>query len=624
MFQINQIDVKNEDIAKVETLFGFTFTDEQKAIIRNWSSSDIQACPGSGKTTTLAAKLIILAEKLPKAFQQGICVITHTNIAVKEIKNKLGDYSKFYEKYPHHFGTIQSFVDKYLAIPAYKHHFKQAPKIIDHFHWLEVVSRDTRYANFSRNKFIMRSQIDVSKLVYNRHDFKISKKIDNANPFVREQTDTYKNIKRWKDEFFKEGYISYAEAYSIAFSYLRQYPQLKNLFSKRFPIVFIDEMQDMETHQHEIIKDLFDDTNVVVQRIGDTNQSIFNSISSTSETWAPQATLHLTKTNRLPKHIANIVQPICLNPQPMTGREIETTVIQPTIIIFNNETINLVKNKFIELIKEHNLHLNSNNVFKAVGMVKEHNSLGIKSYWEDFDKKISPKNRQEFTTLKGYIDKCSLGNKNVKSLRKTILHCISYALKIERIKHPVTEKYFTSYTLIKFLKENHSEKLNELNISMSKWILKLNTPLETKEDIKSYIVQLVSFFSGRQYVGSSLKTFLNSNTSDLQNENEPVQEYTYENISIYFDTVHGIKGETHTATLYLETFNRTFDIGAKILPYIVNRRADNACKKKLPFAYVVMSRPTDLLCLAVHESRFTKNLRAYFENINNGWSITRC
>lgn len=59
MFDFKKLNITVEDIAFVENHFGFKFNERQKRIIRFWDSTDIQACPGSGKTTTLAAKLII-------------------------------------------------------------------------------------------------------------------------------------------------------------------------------------------------------------------------------------------------------------------------------------------------------------------------------------------------------------------------------------------------------------------------------------------------------------------------------------------------------------------------------------------------------------------------------------
>ncbi|RNA63224.1 hypothetical protein D1631_15450 [Chryseobacterium nematophagum] len=57
--------------------------------------------------------------------------------------------------------------------------------------------------------------------------------------------------------------------------------------------------------------------------------------------------------------------------------------------------------------------------------------------------------------------------------------------------------------------------------------------------------------------------------------------YTYvqedDSVEIQFDTIYGVKGETHAATLYVETYTRTYDIGGKILDFII---ADEDGKKR--------------------------------------------
>ena len=55
-------------------------------IIKEDRSCYVQASPGSGKTTVLLAKLIILANKMPLPEGKGVCVLTHTNVAIDEIK----------------------------------------------------------------------------------------------------------------------------------------------------------------------------------------------------------------------------------------------------------------------------------------------------------------------------------------------------------------------------------------------------------------------------------------------------------------------------------------------------------------------------------------------------------
>lgn len=130
------LDVTKEDIEYAEKiLFGKCniFDEEERMpIIENFRESfDVNACPGSGKTTVLLAKLIILSRKMPLKDGWGVCVLTHTNVAINEIINKLGEKSDILFKYPNYFGTIQSFVDKYLTIPYFKRQMGDNVKSID-------------------------------------------------------------------------------------------------------------------------------------------------------------------------------------------------------------------------------------------------------------------------------------------------------------------------------------------------------------------------------------------------------------------------------------------------------------------------------------------------------------
>ena len=70
-------------------------------------------------------------------------------------------------------------------------------------------------------------------------------------------------------------------------------------------------------------------------------------------------------------------------------------------------------------------------------------------------------------------------------------------------------------------------------------------------------------------------------------------------------TVHSVKGETHIATLYLETFHRDYE-GNRIKGYICGNHSipgKELIKYNLKIAHVGMSRPTHLLCIAMHKDR---------------------
>ena len=107
------------------------FDNPRVEIIKKDSSCYVQACPGSGKTTSLLAKLIILANKLPLADGRGVCVLTHTNVAIDEIKAKVGPKAEVLFSYPNFFGTIQTFLHKYIAGAALHYFYGSQIQYVD-------------------------------------------------------------------------------------------------------------------------------------------------------------------------------------------------------------------------------------------------------------------------------------------------------------------------------------------------------------------------------------------------------------------------------------------------------------------------------------------------------------
>ena len=90
--KLQDICITDDDIAWVESIMGhgIQFDEPRRNVIKNLESVDVQAFPGSGKTTTLVAKLAILAKKWPYS-NAGICVLSHTNVAREEIEKRLGN-----------------------------------------------------------------------------------------------------------------------------------------------------------------------------------------------------------------------------------------------------------------------------------------------------------------------------------------------------------------------------------------------------------------------------------------------------------------------------------------------------------------------------------------------------
>ena len=84
-------------------------------------------------------------------------------------------------------------------------------------------------------------------------------------------------------------------------------------------------------------------------------------------------------------------------------------------------------------------------------------------------------------------------------------------------------------------------------------------------------------------------------------------KFNYSNGEITFDievsTIHKVKGETHTATLVLETFKNDYDL--KVLLNLLKGKKRKSYDDKKKLLYVAMSRPTHLLCLAMNKNHLS-------------------
>ena len=97
---------------------GATFSEQQKSVIFHNNTANIVAGPGSGKTTVLIAKCaMLLKENIGNS--KGICLITHTNVAVDEIKSGLSKIGFNNIEYPNFLGTIQEFFNYFFGRKAF-------------------------------------------------------------------------------------------------------------------------------------------------------------------------------------------------------------------------------------------------------------------------------------------------------------------------------------------------------------------------------------------------------------------------------------------------------------------------------------------------------------------------
>jgi DNA helicase-2/ATP-dependent DNA helicase PcrA len=294
-----------------------SFDRERVTFIKDLTTLDLHAVPGSGKTTALLAKLIALEQHLPFSDRSGILVISHTNAAVDEIKNKIGHICPRLFGYPNFIGTIQGFTDAFLTIPYYKTLYRRRPVRID-----DEIYNENHFPDWNFKAWLDRRS-DKEKLLYKyrlRDGDNLTLELE-STPFIfGKHTSTYKKLLAIKKEVREKGYLCFDDAYILAQEYLAKYPGIIDILKKRFQFVFVDEMQDMDKHQYELLETLFGDaTGIVYQRIGDKNQAIFHDESEMADIWNERNVKKLIGSHRLHPETACIVQNLGLSPIEIIG-----------------------------------------------------------------------------------------------------------------------------------------------------------------------------------------------------------------------------------------------------------------------------------------------------------------
>ena len=250
-------------------------SDEQAEFIVSPINQSIylKACPGSGKTEVVGLKSAYEIADWKEKYS-GLAILSFTRNAAKEIANRISKYNGINStKHPHFVGTIDSWLHKYIFHPfghkivnfGGKNHDKS-------FHLVEngrfdfLLPFQTLYYSEKGNP----SFIQVNDYYYN-----YGKNLE-SNNYDLSGFDSWlvNNLKEAKDKFLKVGYATYQDAEFICYFVLKDNKNILENFVNRFPVIIIDECQDLSYSQLYIFHVLHK-AGVKLFFIGDLNQAIY-------------------------------------------------------------------------------------------------------------------------------------------------------------------------------------------------------------------------------------------------------------------------------------------------------------------------------------------------------------
>lgn len=616
----------NQDIQATEKLLlphGAHFAEDAREVIRCWHSTDVAACPGSGKTTVLLAKLKLLADKMPLKNGAGICVLSHTNVAVNEIKNQLSDYAERLLNYPNYIGTIQSFIDNFVTMPYLRQVTGRNVHVVDSLtfaqHMLSKMQHNAKYKvlrNLTENNYKHGSQFpERVMLIQALHIDEdgalcISKR---ERPLASAGTDSAKQYKDLLNEILNdEGIIQYKDTYTYAKAAINKLSiEFADLFSLRFQYVFIDEYQDCDNLQRQAIDAIFDPQKCAVFKIGDSDQAIYNSVEDNTSNWTPRTDyLPIMTSCRFSQEIANVICKLKLGDRNIVTLAGETG-IKPVLLVFSPERIDRVIGGFISALERYGLY-DSDGIYKAIGAVKKEDLSGLRvgSYWTKFDGSVKKKSEFSYWALVDEIVQNLQEGKLYKAeqmVRKLLCRLFHYISK----KHPISGKDYTLVTMKKTLDEKYREQYRQWILEMSR-IHAINRH-SIDQMMRQKINELLRIDDpSRTNIFSALPGFFLEETSTGKLVDTSEKNVFIDHVRgrrIIFDTIHGVKGETHDATLYLETERQKGSDLQRILSYFGVGRCGRSklfdYSRKL--AYVGMSRPKKLLCVAMQVATYEES-----------------
>jgi hypothetical protein len=396
-------------------------------------------------------------------------------------------------------------------------------------------------------------------------------------------------------------------------------------------------MQDLEKFQIDIIDKIFhsDDSPTTIQRIGDINQAIYSSGKKVKDVadWQPrEPKLYIRGSNRLTPEVAGIVNYFTLDRQrndagqalfEVHGRRELNQVIKPHLIVFNKETMGQLATKFREIIKQFSLQKTREAEkygFKIIGWSakwddedKQHKGkLRLEDIFSEY-KKDKASRKETFDSLSNHIQFFDVQKKTLVSASNSILNAFVHILRLEEKKYAETtggkERFYTKQLLLKAIRDRKDAiDYENFKAKLYEWAFGLSTKRNYSDIYTSVKGFIKSDFKDwfKLSITEDVEKFIGTNFEQLTVEKEIVgQEEKTGGIKIDIGTVHSAKGQTHCATMYVETSYHNYETnkmkgkkGETPNPLFKKEHQFDGKRSKeaLKMMYVGFSRPTHLLC----------------------------
>ena len=369
----------------------------------------------------------------------------------------------------------------------------------------------------------------------------------------------------------------------------------------RFPLVFMDEAQDNDEEQSAILHRVFcaGESPVIRQRFGDSNQAIFHSFDADREAKTdvfpcPEA-VHLSSSPRFGPEIGRLAAPLAFVPEGLSGcgprRPLALgSAAKHTVFLFTDKTVEGVLDAYgALLLQTFSGEELCAGIFTAVGQVHRPGTAAkqyphdVAHYWREYLPEVANQHSRPRTFPQCLMAAVSAA----RSGGESFLAVDKIAAGILRLSDPRTTN--TGYgsrrhRAICDALRGSGPALKAYRELIDTFAIRLEpvTFVEWENRWRGVVALIAGALPDTAFVPKTLNThpFL-AWTSSSATVGPPIPTrrgnlYPYPpanpKILIRCGSIHSVKGETHTATLILETFWHKRNLES-LLPWIDGRKS---------------------------------------------------
>jgi DNA helicase-2/ATP-dependent DNA helicase PcrA len=418
-------------------------------------------------------------------------------------------------------------------------------------------------------------------------------------------------------------------------------------------LLFIDEVQDNSEEQSKLLYRLFAEgaNPVTRQRFGDSNQAIYQySGQSDGVTTDPFPNMALVKSipnsHRFAQQIADFADPLAVCPPDLVGvgpRSVDirtNTTGRHAVFLFDDQTVGFVMRCYATYLQElfTGAELRTG-TFTAVGAVhrpaqndKIPRSVG--HYWPAYDHQLTaldprPSTLLQYLLLGKRLElECGEAFPMVEKTAEGILRLAALQnpladLTARKLKHRYVRERLK---LSPDRDQDYLEVLSALLVTNSDRIVS-----DWADRWAPRLAEIAAGIAGPGKAQSAVAAFLELPAGSTQqpssSQSDNIFRYPLETASVQIrvGSIHSIKGETHTATLVLDTFFYAHHLST-LIPWLVGEASGGTSESfrvqsRLRQHYVAMTRPSHLLCLAMREDSLTGGNVSTL--MRRGWRVAR-